>query len=1418
MKTKLILLPCLTRRNSFRRSAIITSLLAVAALLGQNVRGADVTWTGGPLGLGNKWQETTNWDTVAVPGSSDKVIFTSNSSTNLTTYIDMVAAAGVQHVGAVTVSASRLSSMTVRIPASSTASGSLVLHGAGGVLLANATTFSGELIFQNASSGTGTNLSLGIAASGSIYAEGDSVATVGRISIYASLNDYGGSYGINKTGPGSLYLRSDFDNAGTYSGPLTVSQGDLQVTAASQVGNGKGTIYLSGGNLHCGGSKNGTSAGQEAIPNPISLTQNAYIFNNTGTAGSTRYLALSGPLGGSGTLTIANPTTVVGEIFATRFFGGFTNSLNVKIGETDPVYYQDNPACFSVLEMANYATNGLQVWNGTISSIGAVRRTIGGTAIVTGNNTYSGGTSNTSGILLANNTAGSALGSGPVLVATNGTLGGSGAIVAATTVNYNGIISPGATTNGIANLAVSALTFGPGANYVWQITSATGSAGTAWDLITCSSGWTDAGNSGNPITIKVDSLGVAPTGWSSSTARDWVIISSGTASGFNAANWALDTTGFSGTKSGIFSLSVVSGSLHLLYTPAPDIIINVPSGSQTQGSVSPTPYPLLTGAVGVMKVGNGEVVLTNPLNDYQGSTKIYAGTASAAVDALNGTTGAFGNGTEALLLGNTLGNTNATLNISVAGVTLARAVVVQSGSSGVKTIGTTITSGTANYVGDVSLQDSVTLSALSGGSDLFSGNFSGTGGITFGGSGTITMSALNSYTGPTLLTGGNLNLNAKALGTNTFTISATSTLDNTSGGSVTLNSCPMNWNADFTFTGSSSLNLGDGAVAMNASRKLTVNGSTLTVGGTIAGVGFSLTKAGAGELLLSGSTNSTYTGGTTNLAGILAIGSTATFGDGTGPLVLAGGNLLSTGSRMDLPIANPVQLTVSTRIYGNSSSTPPSSRYLPFTGPFTVTGGASLIIDNTGLATNTFFLRLVGSNYTTVNWPIVIGDAGFDTVGALCQLDLYNDNTAPVQTVSGLITGTGSLRRSASTLNTGGTSILTAPNTYSGGTELNSGGMGLGVSSVSSGGVVLSGPLGTGTFTLGANNNEASVTLFASGGARVLDNRIVLNGMTNVIITGTNDLTLTGPFNSGGVAKTLTVQNNGITTISGVITNTGSSAGGALTKVGSGILVLSGNNTYPGTTTVNDGSLFINNTAGSGTSTNTVTVNSPGLLGGTGTIAGPVSATAGGSIAPGFHVGTLTLQNGCDLTGGTMVWTLGANSTNNAGTDFSQLALTSGTLNLSGSTLTLAFTNTATVPASSNPFWQANHVWRIVTLSGGATISGGNFGSVNNGSYPAGTFATSTDANGVLLTFTATAAPATAAALGRVSLSGNVLSLYLTNGSPGSAYQIVTATNVTQSIATWLPATNGNIAGNGTATNSLGVISSDKARFYRVKQ
>lgn len=76
---------------------------------------------------------------------------------------------------------------------------------------------------------------------------------------------------------------------------------------------------------------------------------------------------------------------------------------------------------------------------------------------------------------------------------------------------------------------------------------------------------------------------------------------------------------------------------------------------------------------------------------------------------------------------------------------------------------------------------------------------------------------------------------------------------------------------------------------------------------------------------------------------------------------------------------------------------------------------------------------------------------------------------------------------------------------------------------------------------------------------------------------------------------------------------------GGLTKEGMGTLVMTGANTYSGPTLVNQGRLAVN-----GSVTSAVSVQSGGIVGGSGTV-GSLTARQGGTVAPGNSIGTLNV-------------------------------------------------------------------------------------------------------------------------------------------------------------------------------------------------
>jgi autotransporter-associated beta strand protein len=110
-------------------------------------------------------------------------------------------------------------------------------------------------------------------------------------------------------------------------------------------------------------------------------------------------------------------------------------------------------------------------------------------------------------------------------------------------------------------------------------------------------------------------------------------------------------------------------------------------------------------------------------------------------------------------------------------------------------------------------------------------------------------------------------------------------------------------------------------------------------------------------------------------------------------------------------------------------------------------------------------------------------------------------------------------------------------------------------------------------------------------------------------------------------------SNNRSTVFSGLIEENSEGVQGALTKIGSGALVLTGANTYTGGTTIEGGNLVVNNRTGSATGSGPVQVNAGGL-GGRGTVAGAVIVGEGSGLRAalvprrrGGKPDTLTIQS-----------------------------------------------------------------------------------------------------------------------------------------------------------------------------------------------
>ncbi len=355
------------------------------------------------------------------------------------------------------------------------------------------------------------------------------------------------------------------------------------------------------------------------------------------------------------------------------------------------------------------------------------------------------------------------------------------------------------------------------------------------------------------------------------------------------------------------------------------------------------------------------------------------------------------------------------------------------------------------------------------------------------------------------------------------------------------------------------------------------------LGGNISGPGTALLMASTGTLFLTNGVNS-FGGNVTISNGIIAFNNGLALG--TGAIKLAGGTLDSLNALVTL--ANPVNVTADSTIRVNNTT----SSALTMTNTLTGTAGTLTLRNNVGFKPS---ILLTGSGFDFAR-PVTLD------IGSGTGLIVSGNNTAGTQTFSGVISGPGTIQRNAS----GGTTVLTSSNLYSGGTSLLNGTLGVGADSVSSFPPTVDyGPLGTGTLTIDTGAGTPRIT--AVGGAHSVDNLINFSSAnigSPLIVTGSNNLTFNGDFDLSTGNRTIQTDNTGKTIFNGSLNN------GGLTKTGTGVLYLNGNNGYTDPTIV-----------------------SAGTLGGNGTLNGPVTINSSATLAPGNSVGTLTINSDLTING-----------------------------------------------------------------------------------------------------------------------------------------------------------------------------------------
>ena len=317
-------------------------------------------------------------------------------------------------------------------------------------------------------------------------------------------------------------------------------------------------------------------------------------------------------------------------------------------------------------------------------------------------------------------------------------------------------------------------------------------------------------------------------------------------------------------------------------------------------------------------------------------------------------------------------------------------------------------------------------------------------------------------------------------------------------------------------------------------------------GGTIVnnGVTLQLNPARPGEVVVPSAGGLTINGGavtmgTTSIYGAIASGTNVTINSGS----------LTYPNYVALSPAMPITNTLGAISFSNvgSIAAPTLALGAPAAGQIhklVVTGITSV---NDNLAT----VPTISGTFTDAT-----RHAALEFSGATPTLNVSGNAPAGL-VISAAITQnaamTGALVKTGNSgvVLSSGSSNWTTGLTYSG---ANAGSVILGAASTPStvGATVTSGPLGTGTLTVGATATNA--TLLTDGTARTIANPVVLAG--NLAFGGTvsgHNVTLNGTMDLGSAQRSLHVVSPQVTaTIGGVVSGTG----GGINKTGEGILVL----------------------------------------------------------------------------------------------------------------------------------------------------------------------------------------------------------------------------------------------------------------------